>query len=367
MLHQAKAWCSSFLCGGLIYALELFYSDITYDASQNQLGVGAFWVDIAPICSGIEGAVLAVSIAAIYLYLSRKYLKFPHALILLPPAGLVSIALNIVRITALIILGAEVSPALAIGGFHSVAGWITAVLVVLLIVFVFSSLRWIQKIPENEDESTTPSADSSLALSILIPFVIFTGATLVGVIFIDKFDYYYPVKVVLTFAAILYFWKIYQFQIPDRKFGAIAVGALVAVVWVLMLPVNEQVNSNISAAFDAMPLWALIGWVTLRLLGFWLLAPILEELVFRGYLLSRLSGQEISTVNKPDFSLFALIVSSLLFGLVHSAWLAGTVAALLFAFVRSRTNSITSCIAAHITANVLVAGWAAYSGNWSLI
>ena len=358
---------TEFTLGSTKTLLELLYDDIIFDASQNQLGIGAFRVNIAPVCSGIEGAVLAVSIAAIYLYLSRKYLKLPHALVLLPLAGIISIALNIIRIIALIILGAEVSPALAVGGFHSVAGWITAVLVALLIVFVFSSWQWIQKIPESEDETATPSADSNLAYAILIPFVIFTGVTLVGRIFIDEFDYYYPVKIILTLGVILYFWKIYKFQIPDRKIEAFAVGVLVAALWVLMIPSDEQANTNISAALAAMPLWALVGWSIFRLLGFWVLAPILEELVFRGYLLGRLSGQEISNIHKPSFSVLALIISSLLFGLVHNAWLAGTVAGLLFAYVRYRANSITGCIAAHSTANVLVASWAVYSGNWSLI
>lgn len=347
--------------------LELFYNDIIFDASQNILGIDAFWVYIAPVCSGIEGVVLAVSIAAIYLYLSRKYFRFPQALILLPLAGIISIALNIVRITALIILGAEISPALAVGGFHSVAGWITAVLVALLIVFVFSSWQWILKKPKSEHSALAPPPDSSLAHAILVPFVIYSTMTLIGGIFTNNIDYFYPIKLTLTGGAVLYYWKIYNFALPDKIIEALAVGVLVALLWILMIPADEQVNMSVSTALYTMPVWMLIGWSTLRLTGFWVLAPILEELVFRGYLISRLSGQVISTTHKPTFSLFALIVSAVLFGLLHNAWLAGTVAGLLFAYVRFRSESITSCILAHSTANILVTTWAVYSGNWSLI
>ena len=347
--------------------LELFYDDIIFDASQNTLGIETFWVHIAPVCSGIEGAVLAVSIAAIYLYLSRQYLKLPHALILLPLAVIISITLNIFRVTALIILGAEISPALAVGGFHSVAGWIAAVIVALLIVFVFSSWRWIQKTPTDGLQKHTTSSDSNLAHAIIVPFVIFAGTTLIAKVFADEFDYFYPVKLALTAGAILYYWKLYIITLPERIFEALAVGTLVAALWILMVPADDLANANISAILAAMPLWALIGWGTFRLLGFWVLAPILEELVFRSYLISRLSGQDISNIYKPVFSMFALIVSAILFGLLHNAWLAGIIAGVLFALVRFRSNSITNCMAAHSSANFLISLWALYTGNWSLI
>lgn len=358
---------TEFTLGSTKTLLSLFYDDIIYDPNQRKLGLDAFWVFVAPVCSGIEGAVLAVSIAAVYLYLSRQFLKFPHALVLLPLACLFSFALNIVRITALIMLGAEVSPALAIGGFHSVAGWITAILVALLIVFVFSSWKWIQKTPNSEHKNIVSPADSQIAQAILIPFVIFTGATLIGSIFVTKFDYYYPVKAILTLGVLLFFWKVYDFRSPDRKLEAIAAGILVAILWVMLIPADADGNQNISVAFSSMPLWALIGWVFFRLLGFWFIAPILEELVFRSYLLSRLSGQAVSNHQKPIFSLFALIASAVLFGLLHNAWLAGMIAGLLFAYIRFRGDSIVNSIIAHSIANILITLWAVYSGNWALI
>ncbi len=346
--------------------LALFYDEIIFDPSHRNLGINSFWVNIAPVCSGIEGAVLAVSIASFYLYLARHYLQFPHALVLIPLAIVISITLNIVRIAALIIIGAEVSPALAVGGFHSVAGWISAIFIALMIVFVFSHWNWIQCTQEKETKTATRYKDSDLAQAILIPFVASASISLVGKVFFESFDYAYPIKVVITLSIVLYFWKKYNFRKPDKLPEAVIVGVLVAVSWVLMSPSDEQLNNNISAALFAMPLWALIGWSAFRLLGFWVLAPILEELVFRGYLLSRLSGQEISNTRKPMFSLFALVASSVLFGLLHNAWLVGTIAGLLFAYVRYRSHSITSCIVAHSTANVLVAGWAIHNRNWAL-
>ena len=347
--------------------LSWFYDEVIFDEARRNLGVRSFWVNIAPVCSGIEGMVLAFSTSAIYLFLSRHYLKFPRALVLLPLACIISIALNLVRIVALIVIGAEYSPALAIGGFHSVAGWITSVLVALLIVFVFSNWTWIQAAPDSAKRVLRRFDDSYLSIATLVPFVIFAGVSLISGIFNSGFDFIYPLKVILVSAAITFFWHRYQITLPEKVFESVAVGLVVAVLWIVTFPTDDQQNLKLVEHFNLLPLWGTAAWVVFRLIGFWIIAPILEELVFRGYLLARLSGQEFDTTRKPRFSLIALIVSSVLFGLLHTGWVAGTLAGILFAILRFRSSKITDPILAHGVANVAVASWAAYTGNWSLI
>jgi CAAX prenyl protease-like protein len=130
---------------------------------------------------------------------------------------------------------------------------------------------------------------------------------------------------------------------------------------------STEANAALYQGLASLPLWAMVGWGVFRILGFWVLAPILEELVFRSYLISRLSDQEIANNRKIKFSLLALIVTSVLLGFLHNAWIAGTIAGVLFELVRYRSESITNPIIAHSTANVLVAAWAVQPGNWSLI
>jgi len=353
--------------GATQFLLEIFYDDIFVDIPQSKLGINKFWVHIAPICSGIEGAVIAVSVAALYLYFSKEHLKIPHAFILLPIAAIISIFLNIIRITLLIILGEEISPALAIGGFHSVAGWISAVLVSLLIVFVFSHWSWIQKVTLNNQSYTQQTLDSKLAQAILIPFVIFAVMTLFGKIFDDGFDYFYPVKIIITLGVVIYFWKYYQLKAPDKIVIPVIAGIIVAILWFLLVPVNEQVNTSFTDTISSMPLELLFIWGFFRLIGFLILIPVLEELVFRSYIISRLSGQNLNNNQKPDFNILAILLSSLLFGFIHDAWIAGTIAGFIFAYVRYQSESITSCITAHGVANALVFCIAAFTGNWSLV
>ena len=358
---------TEFTLGSTKLLLQIFYNDVIFSASESKLGLESFWVTIAPSCSGVEGIVLACATVLIYLFLSKEYLRYPHALILLPLAAIISIVLNLVRIAALIILGAEFSPELAVGGFHSIAGWIASILVALLIIFVFSNWSWIQKDNKGIPDITRRAADSAVAIAILIPFVMFTGLSLISGIFIDEFDYLYPGKIVLVVFALGYFWNTYQLSKPQNLLESIAIGAIVAILWIILIPGNNPKNMEFFQALNSLPAWAVSFWIFFRMAGFLVVAPILEEMVFRGYLISRLSGQNIEINTKINFSLASLIISSVLFGLLHDAWLVGTIAGILFAYSRFRSRVITDPIVAHGTANIFVAVWASRTGNWSLI
>lgn len=78
------------------------------------------------------------------------------------------------------------------------------------------------------------------------------------------------------------------------------------------------------------------------------LAPIAEELIFRGYLfgtLRRISGLVV-----------AIVVTSILFGVVHGQWNVGIDVAILSAFLcllRVHTDSVWSGIFLHMTKNFL--------------
>ena len=95
-------------------------------------------------------------------------------------------------------------------------------------------------------------------------------------------------------------------------------------------------------------------WMVFRLIGFLVLAPIVEELVFRGYLVGRFSRQAIDPNHRPAFSFWALGASSLLFGLLHDAWLAGFLAGIAFGWLRFRSEHLSTCILAHAVANGVI-------------
>lgn len=89
--------------------------DVIADPVRKHIGSGEFMISVAPVCSGIEGIALVTIFVTLYLWLFRSELRFPRALLLYPLGIAASACLNVVRIAALLILGIEGQPELAVG------------------------------------------------------------------------------------------------------------------------------------------------------------------------------------------------------------------------------------------------------------
>jgi membrane protease YdiL (CAAX protease family) len=83
--------------------------------------------------------------------------------------------------------------------------------------------------------------------------------------------------------------------------------------------------------------------------------------------LSRFSKTDVRMAGALPFSIMAIFFSSLAFGMLHGAWLAGTVAGIVYAVVRWRTQSLVNAIYAHGITNALIFGYAAATGEWHLL
>jgi CAAX prenyl protease-like protein len=107
-------------------------------------------------------------------------------------------------------------------------------------------------------------------------------------------------------------------------------------------------------------------WLLFRVIGSVVTVPLAEELLFRGYLLAKFARQQIMLEGRIAFSWVALILSSILFGLLHANWIAGIVAGLIFGLVRYRGDSVKDAVIAHASANLLLSVYVISSGSWSL-
>src|SRR5262249_58040956 len=126
----------------LVHALlSLCCRETVYTPADWTVGTSAFSVQIAPSCSGYEGIGLIWAFLGIYLWLFRDRLRFPQAFLLLPLGTLVIWLLNAVRIAALILIGTWGSRQVALGGFHSQAGWLAFNLAALALVFLTQRMR----------------------------------------------------------------------------------------------------------------------------------------------------------------------------------------------------------------------------------
>ena len=184
--------------------------------------------------------------------------------------------------------------------------------------------------------------------------------------FSDGFAALYPLGV-LTTALVL--WKFRaHYAVHSWRFSwqAVGIGVAVFVLWIVLEPPEDGSGHKLAARLAAMPLWLSSLWLLFRVAGSVVTVPLAEELAFRGYLIRKLVRNDFETVPPGYFTWFSLIVSSLMFGLLHANWLAGIVAGAAFALALYRRGRISDAIVAHMTSNALIAAAALGFGRWAL-
>jgi CAAX prenyl protease-like protein len=146
---------------------------------------------------------------------------------------------------------------------------------------------------------------------------------------------------------------------------AVFAGVGVFVLWVALdrlAPTGNRPDPRSTLA--GMEGWAFAAWLVFRLIGSVLVVPLAEELAFRGYLLRRLIAADFDAVSPRRFTWASFLISSLLFGLLHGHWIAGTLAGMTYAAVLYRRGRLRDCVLAHAITNGLLAAAALASGDW---
>ena len=103
-----------------------------------------------------------------------------------------------------------------------------------------------------------------------------------------------------------------------------------------------------------------------RVLGSVITVPLAEELAFRGYLIRKLIAKDFENVPLVQFSWFSFMLTSVLFGLLHERWIAGTLAGMCYALALYRRGQIGDAVIAHMTTNALIAIFVLTQARWSL-
>lgn len=347
------------------FLLTLVVEEPVWVPSRHLLGTPQFTVGIAPICSGYQGIGLVWVFVSAYLWLFRRDLRFPHALLLLPIGTVLIWLANAVRVTVLVLVGHFVSSEIAVQGFHSHAGWLFFCIVVALLILASRHLRWFRG-AGSDPAAAEPGAGCASA-AYLVPFLVLLATALVTGMFTSGFDILYPVRVLVVVATFWAFRRHYSGLRPSASLGAVSIGFLVFAFWVgwPLLIGSVSVDDRTAEGLAGLPVLLAVSWIAARLLGAVLLIPVAEELAFRGYLLRRLVSADFEQVDPRRFSLLSFLGSSLAYGLLHSDWLTGTAAGMLFAAALYRRGRLGDAVLAHITANALTALYVLGTGDWS--
>jgi CAAX prenyl protease-like protein len=127
--------------------------------------------------------------------------------------------------------------------------------------------------------------------------------------------------------------------------------------------------ASLQAGLSALPPGACTFWLAARAIGAVVVVPLAEELAFRGFLLRRLLRDDFWEVDLAAAARrpFALVVSSLVFGALHGAFVAGTLAGLAYALLLRRRGRLGDAIIAHAVTNALLVVHTLVTGDWSLM
>jgi exosortase E/protease (VPEID-CTERM system) len=346
-------------------ALGLVYADVVSRPDDLIVGTSRFRVAIAPGCSGYEGIGLILAFLGVYLYAFRRDLRLPAALVLLPIGALAIWLLNAARIVALVAIGTEGWRDVALGGFHSQAGWITFNALSLTFVAIINRGGYFLKTPRGFVTPATREADATTAF--LGPFVALLGVAMVTAAFSAGFDYLYPLRLLAVGAVLWSCRAVYRHVAWRGSPASIAIGAATFVIWMAMLPADLAGKESWPVALQGMSAGSATLWLALRVIGYAMVTPLVEELAFRGYVMRRLLRADVDRVPLGAFSWVSFIGSSLLFGAFHGQlWLQGTIAGMVFAGALYRRRSLGDAVLAHATTNGLIACYVFVTGHWSV-
>ena len=195
-------------------------------------------------------------------------------------------------------------------------------------------------------------------LKYIIPFLAYIGIVPLLSLFNNP-TIGYVLKVIVTGILILYYLKQYtelkQFKI---NYLAILTGLLIFIIWISLEGFYPRFAGEIFNPQGSIPL------IILKLIGFILIAPLIEELFTKSFLLRVLIKQDFEKVPIGKFTWLSFIITVLFFGLAHNLWLPGIITGILLNLLLYKTKDIWACIQAHLIANIAVAIYVLSTSNW---
>src|ERR1017187_3134721 len=311
-----------------------------------------FEVTISEMCSGLEGVGLMLAFCTAWLWYFRREYYFPRALIIVPLAALLVFFLNAVRIAALVLIGDAGYVGIATVGFHSQAGWIAFNLAALGVAILARRSSWLNRTAREPRVSTN---DATAAY--LMPLLAILAAGMLAHALSAGFDLLYPLRLIC--GAIVLWACRHRYRELDWRasWRGIATGVLMFGVWVGFAHFMTKAAA-IPAALTQLPGPLNGAWVACRAAAAIITVPIAEELAYRGYLLRRLAKADFESVALREVRWPALVISSIVFGIMHgSLWLPGLAAGLAYGALAMKSGRIGESVVAHATTNTLLGGY----------
>ena len=181
----------------------------------------------------------------------------------------------------------------------------------------------------------------------------------------------YGVTVVAVGGLLAIFWREYgEFARQRRPTAAeallaTAVGLGVFALWI-QLDAPWMTIGAPSAVFTPLTAAGTIDWplAAVRWVGATLVVPVMEELFWRSFLMRWIERPVFEGVDPQRVGTKAIALSTFVFVLAHTMWLAAIVAGLAYAWLYVRSGKLWLPVIAHAATNGALGAWVVTTGNW---
>lgn len=206
-------------------------------------------------------------------------------------------------------------------------------------------------------------------LRYIIPFVILIIGLLLPDFGINTY-LAYSIKTFAALIAIAYYWKHYK-EIKIRfDYKAWLFGFIIIAVWLGL----EFLNDGSASEFNPFNFTGYMTYlvISVKMIGMIIVAPVVEELFVRSFLIRLLIRSNFEKVKIGKFTWFSFMITVLFFGFMHgstitgSRLVAGLVSGIMFNLWLYYSKDIFSCIQCHAAANLGLAIVAIATQNWIL-
>jgi exosortase E/protease (VPEID-CTERM system) len=365
--------------------LAPFLPTLKSDPVSLTLATDRFAVQIAEICSGLEGVGLMLAFCGAWLWLFRREYYFPRVLIVVPIGVLVAFLLNGVRIAAIMLIGDAGYERVATVGFHSQAGWIAFNLAAFGVAMLAHTSPWMSRVAAERRAhrvagmgtgGATGTAAKAAAraaataenptAAFLMPLLVILATGMLAHASSADFEWLYPARLFAAAAALWFYRRSYAGIDFRFSWRGPAVGAAIFALWcVFALYVTEPKGPP--SGLEHLPPGLREAWIACRVAAAVITVPLAEELAYRGYLMRRITAPKFESVPLTQTRWPALLVSAAAFGAMHgSLWIPGIIAGLAYGALAMRTGRLGESVAAHGTTNALLAAYVLFFGRWQL-
>lgn len=328
------------------------------------LAVPDFAIRMAPQCSGYQGVAAALTLLGLYILAERRQLRLERAIVVAILTAVGTFLLNALRIALLFYIGAEVSPEIAVNGFHSHFGTLSVFISTGIGILVLETASFRKTAPQLV---ITPAqghgaglAERMLPLAVLLLVGIIVGLT------VNVVNWLYGLPIA---AACVALWMLRYHVSTAISQAPTAAGFLcgvgVFVLWVMLVPPDPEQSSAFADALFAAP-GPLVGcWIIIRVIGASLVVPLVEELAFRGALQPLIAQGLDGRLRPMSAQTVGVMGAGIAFGLLHGDILAGTMAGLAYGALAAWRGNLTDAVLAHAVTNFLLALTVLGFGHWS--